>query len=146
MLCSLSASFSCLICLFRTSNSNTSCFKDWTCEAPRVSSIGQIKCLTNVRSQGRIPKSLGVRSVNRPRGVDALRVASTQCLKPWTKLLPTDPGIREPVSEKKKRIGLVHLVSCGAEWYSGLQLSFLKIRGSHTPPVDLDLFRVFFLD
>ena len=31
LLCSLSASFSCLICLFRTSNSNTSYFKDWTC-------------------------------------------------------------------------------------------------------------------
>ena len=31
LLCSFNASFSCLMCLFRTSNSNTSYFKDYTC-------------------------------------------------------------------------------------------------------------------
>ena len=31
LLYSFNASFSCLICLFRTSSSNTSCFKDCTC-------------------------------------------------------------------------------------------------------------------
>ena len=30
LLCSFNVLFSCLICRFRTSSSNTSCFKDWT--------------------------------------------------------------------------------------------------------------------